>query len=75
MKQRYVFNCFIVCAEVMARDARDKARRQLSALAGGTVSWVEARRLEQDAELLGRWLAAAASHQQSGGRAADVTSG
>ncbi|MCX4970553.1 hypothetical protein OHA98_38565 [Streptomyces sp. NBC_00654] len=57
----------------MARDARDEARRQLSALAADpTAHWAPARSLEEDAALLGRLLMAAASHQQSAGRAADV---
>ncbi|MFI6937325.1 hypothetical protein [Streptomyces sp. NPDC050287] len=59
----------------MARDARDEARRRLSALAPDpTAQWAPARSLERDAALLGRLLTAAANHQQTGGRAADVTS-
>ena len=57
----------------MARDAQDEARRRLSGLAEDPAAhWAPARRLEQDAALLGRLLTAAASHQQSGGQAADV---
>ncbi|MEV0936392.1 hypothetical protein ACIBMX_46980 [Streptomyces phaeochromogenes] len=58
----------------MARDAQNEARRRLSAFADDpTAHWAPARRLEQDAALLGRLLMAAADHQQSGERAADVT--
>ncbi|MFJ5104719.1 hypothetical protein [Streptomyces sp. NPDC088554] len=58
----------------MARDARDEARRRLSALAeDSTAHWAPARSLEQDAALLGRLMMAAANHQQSGGQAVDVT--
>ncbi|WP_405933725.1 hypothetical protein [Streptomyces sp. NBC_00827] len=58
----------------MARDAQDEARRRLSALAGDSdAQWAPARRLEQDAALLGRLLMAAAGYQQSGGQGADVT--
>ncbi|MGP4004847.1 hypothetical protein [Streptomyces sp. 8N706] len=57
----------------MARDSREKARDRLSALAdvpaAGTTA---ARRLEQDAALLGRLLAAAAGDQDSGRQAPDV---
>jgi hypothetical protein len=57
----------------MAHDARDTARRRLSALAEDpTAHWAPARRLEQDAALLGRLLMVAASHQQSGGQSPDV---
>jgi hypothetical protein len=59
----------------MARDAQDKARRRLSALADDpTARWAPAHRLEQDAALLGRLLTAAADHQHGGGQASDVAS-
>ncbi|MCP3822761.1 hypothetical protein NLX86_33180 [Streptomyces sp. A3M-1-3] len=58
----------------MARDARDKARRRLLALADDPAAhWAPARRLEQDAALLGRLLTAAAGHQRSNGSTPDVT--
>ncbi|MEU5538957.1 hypothetical protein [Streptomyces sp. NPDC020362] len=57
----------------MARDARDEARLRLSALAEDpNAPWAPARRLEEDAALLGRLLAAAAGHQQSRGQVPDV---
>lgn len=57
----------------MARNARDEARRRLSALAQDpTGHWAPAYRLEQDAALIERLMMAAANHQQSGGRAPDV---
>lgn len=57
----------------MARDAQDKARRRLSALAEDPAAhWAPARCLEQDAVLLGRLLTAAAEHQQSCGQQPDV---
>ncbi|WP_406390140.1 hypothetical protein OG806_49705 [Streptomyces sp. NBC_00882] len=57
----------------MARDARDEARQRLAVLPENAAAhWAPARRLEQDAALLGRLLIAAAG-QQGGGRAADVT--
>ncbi|KUO15941.1 hypothetical protein [Streptomyces dysideae] len=58
----------------MAHDVHDEARRRLSALAEDPAAhWAPARRLEQDAALLGRLLRVAADHQQSGGQAVDVT--
>ncbi|MGQ4482083.1 hypothetical protein [Streptomyces sp. SAS_276] len=59
----------------MARDARDEARRRLSALAEDPTAphWAPARSLEQDAALLGRLMMAVANHQQSDGQATDVT--
>lgn len=54
-------------------DASDRARRRLSALAADPATGcAPARRLEQDAALLGRLLTAAADHQHSGGQAPDV---
>ncbi|MFD3585777.1 hypothetical protein [Streptomyces sp. NPDC058683] len=58
----------------MASDAQNTARSRLSALAEDpTASWAPARRLEQDAALLGRLLMTAANHQQSGGHTPDLT--
>ncbi|WP_033279897.1 hypothetical protein [Streptomyces sp. NRRL F-525] len=58
----------------MPRDARDEARRRLSALAEDpTARWAPVRSLEEDAALLGRLMMATANHQQSGDQAADVT--
>ncbi|MER7179489.1 hypothetical protein ABT404_08390 [Streptomyces hyaluromycini] len=58
----------------MTRDARDEARRRLSALAEDpTAHWAPAYRIEKDAALVERLMMAAANHQQSGGHAADVT--
>ncbi|WP_377273884.1 hypothetical protein [Peterkaempfera sp. SMS 1(5)a] len=57
----------------MASDGQDTSRRRLSALAEDpTAGWAPARRLEQDAALLGRLLAAAANRQQSAGQHPDV---
>lgn len=56
----------------MARDPQGKARERLSALAGEPSDHrAPARRLEQDAALLGRLLAAADRPQGGGGGAAD----
>ncbi|MFJ3421844.1 hypothetical protein ACIPN8_36500 [Streptomyces sp. NPDC086082] len=58
----------------MPRDARDEARRRLSALAEDpTARWAPVRSLEDDVALLGRLMMAATNHQQSSGRAAEVT--
>ncbi|WP_406730141.1 hypothetical protein [Streptomyces sp. NBC_01794] len=57
----------------MARDSRQEARERLSVLADAPVADTAAgRRLERDASLLGRLLAAAAGDQNSGRQAPDV---
>lgn len=57
----------------MARDSRHEARERLSALTDvPTADAAAARRLERDASLLGRLLAAAASDQRGGRQAPDV---
>ncbi|MER6342559.1 hypothetical protein ABT258_37525 [Streptomyces tendae] len=58
----------------MADEAHGPARAQLSAIAEDPVAlWAPAHRLEQDAALLGRLLAAAAGHRQDGGQRPDVS--
>lgn len=58
----------------MAADAQPTTRARLSAIADDpTASWAPARRLEQDAALLGRLLTAAANHQQNREQHPDVT--
>ncbi|MER6347409.1 hypothetical protein ACWC10_34890 [Streptomyces sp. NPDC001595] len=57
----------------MASDAQDAARGRLTALAADpTAPWAPARRLEEDAALLGRLLTAADRHQRDDGRHPDV---
>ncbi|MEU2281456.1 hypothetical protein ABZ614_05680 [Streptomyces sp. NPDC013178] len=57
----------------MAGEVWDAARERLSAFAEDpSPDWAEARRLEQDAVLLGGLLAAAAPRQQGDGRRPDT---
>ncbi|MET8670073.1 hypothetical protein ABZV87_37770 [Streptomyces tendae] len=58
----------------MADEAHGPARAQLSAIAEDPAAlWAPAHRLEQDAALLGRLLAAAAGQRQDGGQRPDVS--